>query len=315
MPPLSLQQSGSKKSVSSGKSKNRRSRILAGVIKPTDKIVEIGALCNPVVRKVDGEVFYVDYAKSDFLKERYKDDPNVNINEIVEVDGVWGSNDLLSCLLGFGPVDLVIASHVIEHVPDMITWLQEIESILKRSGELSLAVPDMRFTFDHLRRPTEFSDLYESYILKRRRPSPLSTLDFSINFSGISARDAWRGHTPSSLNISKSNLEVIKANTLNNIEHGIYQDVHVSVFTPLRFAELMRALTELDFVHYRCNAFIDTRFRGMEFFVRLQRCDEKNDAVESWKNVCRKPRSPLTQAKFQLPRLGALLQRSDRSIS
>jgi SAM-dependent methyltransferase len=301
--------------MGSGKSKNRRSRILAGVIQPIDKIVEIGALCNPVVRRGDGQVFYVDYAETDFLKERYKDDPNVNIEEIVDVDGVWGNNDLLSCLSGFDPVDLVIASHVIEHVPDMITWLQEIELILKPSGELSLAIPDMRFTFDHRRRLTDFSDLYESYILKRRRPSPLSTLDFSINFSGISARDAWRGHTPRRINISKGGLSEIKNSTLNNIEQGIYQDVHVSVFTPLRFAELMRTLSELDFLHYRCKAFIDTKLGGMEFFVRLQRCDGKKVCVESWNNVCHKLKSPFSQAKFQLPRLGALLRLSDGSNS
>ena len=121
--------------MGSGKSKERRSRTLTGLIKSTDKIVEIGALCNPVAQKSFGQVFYVDYADTDFLKERYKDDPNVNVNDIVQVDGVWGSKNLSDCLAGFAPVDLVIASHVIEHVPDMITWLQEIESILKPSGE------------------------------------------------------------------------------------------------------------------------------------------------------------------------------------
>lgn len=289
------------------KHKNRRSRILVGPILPTDKVVEIGALCNPLVRRGDGQVFYVDYAETDFLKERYKDDPNVNVNEIVHVDGVWGTNDLLSVLADFAPVDRVIASHVIEHVPDMITWLQEIESVLKPSGELSLAIPDMRFTFDYLRRLTEFSDLYESYLLKRRRPSPLSILDFSINFSGISARDAWRGRTQKALRLSPHSLAEIKTNTLNNIKSEAYQDVHVSVFTPLRFAELMKTLAELNLLHYRCKAFIDTKLGGMEFFVRLQRCDDKQNALDSWEAACRKLRSLLTQAKFMLPRLGALV--------
>ena len=110
-----------------------------------------------------------------------------------------------------------------------------------------------------------------------------------------------------SARLSPHSLAEIKANTLNNIESGAYQDVHVSVFTPLRFAELMKTLVELDLIQYRCKAFIDTKLGGMEFFVRLQQCDHKENAVDSWKATCRKLKSRLTQAKFALPRLGALV--------
>jgi predicted SAM-dependent methyltransferase len=35
----------------------------------------------------------------------------------------------------------VIASHVIEHTPDLVTWLAEIRAILQPNGTLRLAIP------------------------------------------------------------------------------------------------------------------------------------------------------------------------------
>ncbi len=53
------------------------------------------------------------------------------------------------------PADLLVASHVIEHVPDLITWLREIASVLKPTGQARLAIPDRRYTFDLLRVETQ----------------------------------------------------------------------------------------------------------------------------------------------------------------
>ena len=294
--------------MGTGRSKYRRLSTIRGDISPQDKVVEIGALCNPIVSRSDAQVFYIDYAETDYLKKRYRNDPNVKVEEIIEVDGVWGDKDLKTCLNGFAPVDLVIASHVIEHVPDLITWLQEVESILGPSGVLSLAIPDMRFTFDHLRRLTEFSDLLESHLLKRRCPSTLNILDFSINFSLVSAKDAWRGRKPSQIDLSMERLDQIQRQTLENFHSGEYQDVHVSVFTPLRFAELMKTLVELDFVRYRCASFIDTRLGGMEFFVRMQRCQEKQEALNSWLNVCRRLSSIFSKLKLIPTHISSLVR-------
>ena len=76
------------------------------------------------------------------------------------------------------PFDYVIASHLIEHIPDPITWLSDIASVLRPSGILSLVIPDKRFTFDMNRRTTEISDLVDAYLRRLRHPSFKQAYDF-----------------------------------------------------------------------------------------------------------------------------------------
>ena len=96
--------------------------------------LEIGALCNPTVSKTEsnGRVFYVDFSTAQQSREKYRNDPNVNVEEIVETDYVWGRRTLPELVNG-RMFDYVIASHVIEHVPNMLGWLREIASVLSQS--------------------------------------------------------------------------------------------------------------------------------------------------------------------------------------
>jgi SAM-dependent methyltransferase len=120
---------------------SRRDKILAGIDLRSSSGAEIGALNKPLVRQAEGEILYVDYADTDHLKRHYSADQSVDIDAIVEVDAIWGERTLADCL-GGRTVDYVVASHVIEHTPDLITWLEEIRSILRPGGTLRLAVPD-----------------------------------------------------------------------------------------------------------------------------------------------------------------------------
>jgi 2-polyprenyl-3-methyl-5-hydroxy-6-metoxy-1,4-benzoquinol methylase len=150
---------------------DRRQRILRG-LKVADSIgVEIGALDKPLVTREMGKILYVDHADTATLRKKYQEDAGVRADAIVDVDGVWGNNTLLEAL-GGQKVDYLLASHVIEHVPDLITWLNEVESILAPGGQVRLVIPDMRYTFDCLRRETVFSDALPAYIARARRPMP-----------------------------------------------------------------------------------------------------------------------------------------------
>jgi hypothetical protein len=123
-----------------------------------------------VVLKHEGEIIYVDHLDTNSLKAKYADDPNVDVSKIVSVDAVWGSRTLLQAV--GRSVDYVIASHVAEHVPDLIGWLGEIREVLRPGGTLRLIVPDKRFTFDIDRRETELADVLAAYVVKARSPMP-----------------------------------------------------------------------------------------------------------------------------------------------
>ena len=76
------------------------------------------------------------------------------------VDFIWDDGKPLREAIPANLVfDYVIASHVIEHAPDMIGWLRQVAGVLRTGGILSLAVPDKRFTFDEGRELTTLDQL------------------------------------------------------------------------------------------------------------------------------------------------------------
>lgn len=79
------------------------------------------------------------------------------------------------------PLDYVVASHVVEHVPDLAGWLEEVNASLKIGGRLLLVVPDKRFTFDILRPLTTYSEIITAYKEQRRRPGLRSMCDHFAN--------------------------------------------------------------------------------------------------------------------------------------
>ncbi|MPW20588.1 methyltransferase domain-containing protein [Paraburkholderia sp. CNPSo 3157] len=98
-----------------------------------------------------GECLWI--ANRRFSSKHDAGNPSVDVDKIVETDAIWGKRTLAETLKR--PVDFIVASHVIEHVPDLITWLRELSHALRPGGQVRLAIPDKRFTFDLLRRETE----------------------------------------------------------------------------------------------------------------------------------------------------------------
>ena len=66
---------------------DRRDKLLQGLDLRTMAGLEIGALCRPLVTKSDGNITYVDYTDTQTLRDRYRQDPNVDIDAIVDVLG------------------------------------------------------------------------------------------------------------------------------------------------------------------------------------------------------------------------------------
>ena len=263
---------------------NRIEKLLGG-IKKESKLVEIGPLCRPLVKRPEFNVFYVDYASREYLIERYKNDPNVDPQKIVEVDGIWGESTLQQVTQPFGLVDRVVASHVIEHVPNLIAWLGEIQSILKEGGTLALAIPDQRFTFDYLRRPTQIADLLDSFFQKRRIPSARDVFDHLMNFCAVDAKEAWAGRYPHQS--VRQNLGLEEAAQLAdsiNLD-GVYHDVHCLVFTPLSFATIMSDLASYRLHSFACDQFFDTERNDIEFLLRLRYTKDHTEVMESWARI------------------------------
>ncbi len=266
----------------------RVDKLLACIDPVVQSGLEIGALCRPIVSPGTGPIRYADHMDTAGLREKYAKDDTVDVEKIVDVSVVWGESTLPQAV-GDARFDYVIASHVIEHVPDMVGWLQEVGAVLRPGGVLSLAIPDKRYTFDAARELTTFAALVESFFLKRRRPCFRDVLDQHDRVVAvpeqITSEAIWSGAVEPR-NMPSRHPSLIEdlgidglRNYFNMIEGGHYMDVHVQVLTPDSFVTILKRLADVGLLDFRVAAFYPTVTNDMEFFVSLEKLPIAMDAV------------------------------------
>ncbi len=275
---------------------DRREKLLAGLDLARQSGLEIGPLDHPLVRKAEGDIRYVDYADAGFLRDKYKDDANVAVADIPEVDAIWGGNTIAEALgtealgdkaLGATQAfDYAVASHVVEHVPDLIAWLAELHAVLKPGATLRLAVPDRRFTFDFMRRESHVADAITANVLRARAPLPSQLIDSCLNHHLVDRREMWAGGAARAPRYREAHrFEHAVACARATIATGRYIDVHCWVFTPLSFLGLMEQLAALGLLRFECARCFDTERDEDEFIVILQTSADQERCVESWRQA------------------------------
>jgi SAM-dependent methyltransferase len=236
--------------------------------------IEIGGLDKPLIVRTEllegSEILYADHLSTADLKTKYKADPTVNLNAIVEVDLVSESGDFANSLNG-RLVDYVVASHVVEHIPNPIRWLQSLFDVLRPGGFVFLVVPDKRFTFDFQRPTTTFGEMLESFLSNKKMPSVKDVFDHHSSAVMIDASRVWKGV------LGKEELVPLASNknafkyAQEVHEDGVYYDVHISIFTPLSFFMIVESLIETKLLMPEIIDFQDTSANDIEFFVGLKK--------------------------------------------
>ncbi len=248
-----------------------KEKILSGIDIARCKGIEIGPLVSPLISKKDGDVRYVDRASTSELKEWYSKDDKIDLDQITEIDYVWGDSSLAEATGHSEYFDYCVAAHVIEHVPDLIGWLQEISAILKYGGIASFSIPDRRYTFDYLRQESTLADCVEAYLTRRRKPSIRHIFDHFSLYAEIDIEKAWQvGYDGADLvpeNTKKRIYEVCKS----ALEDGSYIDSHCWVFTKNSFFEILNSLNELGLIDFRVIAMFNVEKYGHEFVVQLKK--------------------------------------------
>jgi SAM-dependent methyltransferase len=266
---------------------NRRELILKGLDLTSSIGVEVGPLDKPLVSKSDGIVHYVDHCDTEALRKKWQTDPNVD-KSVLQVDAVWGKSTLREALQSasggtWSGADYLVASHVIEHVPDLVTWLREVREVLKSDGSLRLIVPDRRFTFDLLRRTTTLSEVADAFVRQRRVPSASRILDFCYGHVHVDCTQAWDG-TLKMKDLKRGSDDLSALNLARDAEeNGTYHDVHCWVFTPKSFIELMRQMAGAGLLEYACDWIVPTKRYTFEFFVAMRPENCREAVVKSWR--------------------------------
>jgi predicted SAM-dependent methyltransferase len=287
---------------------DRRDRILAGLDLQRMTGLEIGALDRPIVRPEDGaSALYVDHVDRQTLRQKYAHDPGVNPDALVDVHVVLSEGTLREALearAAIHPdtprrVDYVIASHVIEHVPDLIGWLNEIHEVLKPSGQLRLAVPDRRFTFDCLREDARLSDVLAAYLAGTRRPTLQAVLDGLMNaVQTVNAVKLWSGDEDIAGLVHATGWEH-NIGAARETLAGVYHDVHCWAVTPYSLADIFIPLAEHSLLRFACHSFADTLYGDCEFHLTLVPSDDQARVAESWRQVKREAQQTAPGSRFR----------------
>src|SRR4249920_2000015 len=110
---------------------DRTDLLLESIDVGTSKGLELGPLANPVVRRDMGDISYLDHVDVESLRARYATHIGFDVDAIVPIDFVSHTGSVREAVGEDVVFDYVIASHVIEHVPDLVGWLNDIRSVMR----------------------------------------------------------------------------------------------------------------------------------------------------------------------------------------
>ena len=233
--------------------------------------LEIGPLANPVVPKKGTGVLYADHLPTDKLRDKYHGDERVSNDYIQGVDIVIGPSGIGDAV-GSRRFNYVLASHVIEHIPNPLGLFNEIYGFMEPGGILSLAISDKRYCFDRLRGLTTATDWIGAWLQNATRPTPVQILDQLSNEVRHNGDIAWQENIdPHDLTRAVHPRDALRV-AVEALDSNEYWDVHCWVFTPRSFCNLLRRLSVFGLLNFYVANFHDTV--GHEFFIQLQKPEE-----------------------------------------
>jgi 2-polyprenyl-3-methyl-5-hydroxy-6-metoxy-1,4-benzoquinol methylase len=248
-----------------------RKKIILSHINISGQGLEIGPSHSPVAPKKDGyRVHVIDHMNSNQLREKYKGH-QVELSNIEDVDFVWNGESYADLTGKRKFYSWIIASHVIEHTPDLITFLINCDEVLKDDGAISLAIPDKRYCFDHYRPPTGLGRIIDAYLEKNSMHSAGTVAEYFLNVVSRAGRIGWEPYSRGKYSLVHT-LEEARNGVDRVITKKEYIDVHAWCFTPHSFRLIVHDLYCLGLIPFREAAF--SAPAGSEFYITLSRAGQ-----------------------------------------
>lgn len=220
-----------------------RSERLLSLFDSTGFGLEVGPSYNPLLSKSRFNVETVDHADAVTLRKKYRD----NDSKIEEVDYVTDGRSLLDFIGRVERYDFIVASHVIEHVTDIVRFLKDCEALLKPDGRLVLAVPDKRYCFDALQPHSTVGQALQAYVEKRQRHPPGVIFDNSAYSCRKGGSAVWMEPSLDDVDLGLSAESAV--NSYNQaLASETYIDAHAWKFTPTSFRFIVKKLREIGYI-------------------------------------------------------------------
>lgn len=230
--------------------------------------VEIGPSHDPIAPKREGfRVHVIDHASREELLHKYAAH-GLPLDRIEDVDFVWKGESYVELTGTPKHYDWIIASHLIEHTPDLIAFLDDCDSILKDGGVLSLVIPDKRYCFDRFRPITGLARVIDAHVAGSKIHSEGTVAEFFMNVAARGHVLAWDERSRGDYHFLHSVREA--QDVMREVrELHAYRDVHNWCFVPHSFRLILADLHALGYTALR-----EVHFDapgGYEFYVALGR--------------------------------------------
>jgi SAM-dependent methyltransferase len=210
---------------------------LIALIADGRSVLEIGPFCNPLLRGPN--ISYLDVLDADQLRARAVEIGADPAGCPTHIDYVGGLEQVRRHF------DAVISSHAIEHQPDLIEHLRQVERILAPDGLFCLIIPDKRYCFDHFIAESTIAQVIQAHREQRRTHSLASVIEHVALTTHNDSHRHWAGDHGPRVHADLP-VRVDKAIRDHDFGMGRYIDVHAWYFTPDGFRTIVDTLNALE---------------------------------------------------------------------
>jgi SAM-dependent methyltransferase len=238
-----------------------RADFLAQIL-PLQKGLEIGPFANPLLKSAN--VKYLDVLPTEQLKVRASE-LGMDSELVPHISYIADENGFPKITESF---DYVLSCHSIEHQPDLVKHLNQVEQILLPGGKYFLIIPDKRYCFDHYIAESTIADVVGAYLDKRTVHTAKSVIEHRALTTHNDPVEHFAGNHGDIL----SNQQVRVQQAISEFKHsnGQYIDVHAWQFVPKSFVDLVNQLNELGLVGLKVAQIWNTPANNFEFYVILK---------------------------------------------
>lgn len=230
-----------------------------------DSILEIGPFANPLVR--GGNVTYCDVlGQSDLIKRIELAGGGLDISQVPYIHHVMDERGLDSFE---GSYDCIVSSHNIEHQPDLISHLQQVEKKLNDSGLYYLIIPDKSYCFDRFISESTIAQVLSAFYEKRKIHTLQSIIEHRSLTVHNDAIQHWNEPAMCAPSVDIDRVKLAIDEWINS--NGTYIDVHAWYFTPKNLVQIIKIIKDMRLINLSVKNIYPTEKNSLEFFCILKK--------------------------------------------
>lgn len=235
------------------------------LIPTAESVLEIGPFGRPCIR--GDNVRYFEVLDQASLQAR-ADVIGYAVSEIPYIHYVEPTGDLSVVKDSFAAV---VSSHCIEHQPDLVYHLQQVERILEPGGRYFLIVPNKLYCFDRYIAESTIANVVDAHRNRYRVHRLESVIEHRAltthndplrHWSGDHADPTYWATVASRTRAALAEFDAAK---------GGYVDVHAWQFTPESFRKIIEQLIDLKLTSLAPVRVYETPINRNEFTAILQK--------------------------------------------